>query len=242
LTAFLESRSPPAAVAFLAAALAFGPATAQAPACADIALVLAVDASGSIDDAEHRLQVEGLAAAFRDPEVLAALDAAGTVLVAAIFWGEKDKPRDILGWHPIRDRFDAARFAALLEGRPRVAGGMTHLGAALDAALDLLAAPGVCAGRAVINVSGDGRETGNTPWYRGDPVAMPRARAAQTGVTVNGLAILSDEPDLRDYYQRHVITGPGAFVMEIRGLPDFAEAIRRKIIREIGRPLLASAD
>jgi hypothetical protein len=228
--------------ALLACALALGTAQAQHQGCADLALVLAVDSSGSIDDAEHRLQTEGLAAAFSDPEVLTALDAAGTVLVAAILWGEKDKPRDILGWHPIRDRFDAARFAALIESRPRVAGGMTHLGAALDAALDLLSVPGLCTERAVINVSGDGRDTGNPPWYRGDPVGAARTRATAQDVTVNGLAILSDEPDLRDYYQREVITGPGAFVMEIRGLPDFAEAIRRKIIREVGRPLLARAD
>jgi hypothetical protein len=119
---------------------------------------------------------------------------------------------------------------------------MTHLGAALDAALDLLGSPGLCAERAVINVSGDGRDTGNTPWYRGDPVGAARTRAAAQDVTVNGLAILSDEPDLDAYYRREVITGPGAFVMEIAGLEDFAEAIRRKIIREIGRPLLARAD
>jgi hypothetical protein len=233
---------PFASAALLACALALGPAQARQPGCADLALVLAVDASGSIDDAEHRLQAEGLAAAFRDPDVLAALDAAGTVLVAAIFWGEKDRPRDVLGWHAVRDRFDAARFAALIESRPRIAGGMTHLGAALDAALDLLDGPGLCAGRAVINVSGDGRDTGNPPWYRGDPVGAARTRAAERDVTVNGLAILSDEPDLAGYYAREVITGPGAFVMEIAGLGDFAEAIRRKIIRELGRPLLARAD
>jgi hypothetical protein len=228
--------------AFLACALAFGTAQAQQQDCADLALVLAVDTSGSIDDAEHRLQTGGLAAAFRDPDVLAALDAAGTVLVAAIFWGEKDKPRDVLGWHAIRDRFDAARFAALIESRPRIAGGMTHLGAALDAALDLLGSPGLCAGRLVINVSGDGRDTGNPPYYIGNPVAAARARAAARGVTVNGLAILNEEPDLAEYYLHEVATGPGAFVMQIADLPDFAEAIRRKILREIGRPLLARAD
>jgi hypothetical protein len=234
--------NPFPSAAVLACALALGPAQAQQQDCADLALVLAVDTSGSIDDAEHRLQTVGLAAAFRDPEVLAALDAAGTVLVAAIFWGEKNAPRDILGWHAIRDRFDAARFAALVEHRPRIAGGMTHLGAALDAALDILEDPGLCATRAVINVSGDGRDTGNPPWYRGDPVGAARTRAAAQGVTVNGLAILSDEPDLDAYYRLEVITGPGAFVMEVDSIADFAEAIRRKIIREIGRPLLARAD
>jgi hypothetical protein len=232
----------PRCVAFLAtAALAMSLAPPAAPgACADLALVLAVDTSGSIDDAEHRLQTGGLAAAFRDPDVIAALSSAGTVLVAAMFWGQKDKPRDILGWHPIRDRHDAARFAGLLEDRPRLTGGMTHLGAALDAALDLLADPGLCAGRAVINVSGDGRNSG-TPHAWPSPVTDERSRAAALGVTINALAILDDYPDLDRYFAQEVITGPGSFVMPVETVADFPAAIRRKLLREIARPLFAEA-
>ena len=52
-------------------------------------------------------------------------------------------------------------------------------------------------------------------------------------MTVNGLAILTDEPDLESYYREEVISGPGAFTMAVATYEDFAEAMRRKLIREI---------
>jgi hypothetical protein len=240
LTAFLESRSPPAAVAFLAAALAFGPAAAQAPACADLALVLAVDTSGSIDDAEHRLQTGGLAAAFRDRDVRDALAGTGTVLVAVMFWSGEREPRDIIPWQRIDGGADAGRLAALLDDRPRRAKGRTDLGAALGAALDLLHEPGLCAERRLINLSGDGPNSG-TPHVWPSPVTDERRRAAALGVTVNALAILDDYPDLDRYFAQEVITGPNSFVMPVETVADFPAAIRRKLLREIARPLFAEA-
>ena len=57
--------------------------------------------------------------------------------------------------------------------------------------------------------------------------------AVLSGVTVNGLAIVNDEPYLEDYYRHHVIGGPGAFVMAAADYQDFVEAIRRKLLREL---------
>jgi hypothetical protein len=228
--------------ALAGAALAATLAPAQVPAgdCADLALVLAVDTSGSIDDAEHSLQTEGLAAAFRDRDVRDALATAGTVLVAVLFWAGETEPRDIIPWQRIDDDTDAAGLATLLDARPRRAKGRTDLGAAIDVALDLLHEPGLCAERRLINVSGDGRNSG-TPQVWPSPVAAERRRAAALGVTVNALAILSDHPDLDRYFAEEVITGPGAFVMPVDSIADFPDAIRRKLLREIGRPLLAEA-
>jgi hypothetical protein len=59
--------------------------------------------------------------------------------------------------------------------------------------------------------------------------AMARAR----GVTVNGLAILNDDPRLAEYYRNDVIAGQDAFVMTAADYEDFAEAITRKLLREI---------
>jgi hypothetical protein len=233
----------PRCVAFLAtAALAapLAPAPASAGACADLALVLAVDTSGSIDDAEHRLQTGGLAAAFRDRDVRDALAAAGTVLVSVMFWSGEREPRDIIPWHRIDGAADAGRLAALLDDRPRRAKGRTDLGAALGVALDLLHEPGLCAERRLINVSGDGRNSG-TPHVWPSPVTGERHRAAALGVTINALAILDEHPDLDRYFAQEVITGPDSFVVPVDTVADFPAAIRRKLLREIGRPLLAEA-
>ena len=60
-----------------------------------------------------------------------------------------------------------------------------------------------------------------------------RDRAVAAGITINGLAILNEEPYLAEYYYRTVIGGPGAFVMSATGYESFAEAIRLKILREL---------
>ena len=52
-------------------------------------------------------------------------------------------------------------------------------------------------------------------------------------MTINGLAIRTDFPNLDDYYRENVISGPGAFVMEAKDFVDFEDAIREKLYREI---------
>ena len=66
-------------------------------------------------------------------------------------------------------------------------------------------------------------------------MALPEAhrRAKRRGVTVNGLAIVTDDPNLTGYYERRVIRGPGSFVITANGYEDFARAIKLKLLREI---------
>ena len=91
--------------------------------------------------------------------------------------------------------------------------------------------------RRIIDISGDGRETAMREFFITSPQA--RAMAISRGITINGLAILNDEPDLDSYYHQQVTGGPGSFVMVAREIEDFAEAMRRKLIREFDyRPLL----
>lgn len=74
-------------------ALLFGsgvfPSSGAAFSCPDLALVLAIDASGSIDARDFTLQQAGYAAAFTNPEVLDAMAGAGMVDVAVVFWGDE---------------------------------------------------------------------------------------------------------------------------------------------------------
>ena len=52
-------------------------------------------------------------------------------------------------------------------------------------------------------------------------------------MTINGLVILADDPELDHYYRTNVIIGPGSFVMEISNFNDFSKAMSEKILREI---------
>ncbi len=85
----------------------------------------------------------------------------------------------------------------------------------------------------VIDVAGDG---GANDGVAPGPV---RDALAGAGVTVNGLCVLHEEPDLVATFQRDVIGGPGAFAQTCADYKDFAEAMRRKLLREISDKAVA---
>jgi Ca-activated chloride channel homolog len=210
------------------------PAVAE---CADLALVLAIDASGSIDSQEFALQTAGYAAAFADPQVLSALDQAGRVDVATILWADSEMPQQVWPWVRVESAADARGLSVILAGLDRQISGNTGIGNGLAAALDLL--EGSCAARTVINVSGDGPQSHSPTARQFLPVAAARARANAMGVTINALAIRDVEFSTDAWFEDHVITGPGAFVVSVDGFGTFAAGIARKLAREIALPALA---
>ncbi|OCJ17992.1 hypothetical protein A6U87_03505 [Rhizobium sp. AC44/96] len=216
-----------------AAALFFTMAASQSSACADIALVLAVDGSGSITDEEYAFQKSAIADAFRDDGVLKALKDAGSVRVSAVFWGDGEFSTQKLDWFSITDGAGAEPFALAIEANHRTVFGNTDIGNGIWSALDLLSDPSFCAIKTIINVSGDGKETVAPKRRKTPSLYDARQRATAMGTIVNGLVISDEEPDLRGYYEKRVILGDDAFVMEVRSLADYAEAIRRKLMREL---------
>jgi hypothetical protein len=119
--------------------------------------------------------------------------------------------------------------------------GDTGLGSGLNAALQGFGSLGVCAVRRVINLSGDGRDTPVFRRTRSSPTpSKVRDAAEAAGIEINALAILDEEKDLKDYYETNVITGPDAFVIEVRSEDSIAHAFQKKLSREIG-PLQTSA-
>lgn len=195
-----------------------------------LALVLAVDVSASVDFDEFALMAGGLAAALRDPAVQGA--AGGPVALCALFWSEAQAV--VVPWALLRAAADWEGFALALDAAPREPrAGATAIGEALVAALALLARCPFPAGRAVIDVSGDGENN------RGRPPGPVRDVAVAAGVTINGLAVVNEEPGLPGHYARDVIGGAGAFVMECAGYEDFGEAMKRKLLRELGGGLVA---
>ncbi|MDB5413107.1 MAG: hypothetical protein JWR10_1442, partial [Rubritepida sp.] len=105
--------------------------------------------------------------------------------------------------------------------------GATALGEGLVAALTLLARCPATATRLVVDVSGDGASN------RGRVPGPIRDVGVAGGAVINGLAVLNEEPDLVAHYTEEVTGGPGSFVMECADYADFAEAIGRKLVREM---------
>ena len=216
-------------------ALLIGLAAAPAVQAADVdlLLLLAVDASGSVEEDEYALQLRGIAAGFRDPEVREAIRSGpkGRVAVDLLTWAEPRVPKDQTGWHVIANDGDAEAFARLVESLPRSQNGATGLGEGIAAGVRAITGSGLTASRRVIDVSGDGEETPARDYV----VQLPQARimAQSFGIVINGLAIENDATSLRLYYRDKLISGPGSFVMAVRRYEDFAEAMRRKLLREI---------
>ncbi len=195
----------------------------------DLELVLAVDASASVSPVEFALQTGGLAAAFRDPAVHAAIQAAGgnVLAVALVFWaGPRDQSLAV-GWSPVFDVASAVQFAARIEGARREFAGVTAIGEAIEFAARASFANAYTGERVVIDVSGDG------PTNFGRKTAVVRDKIVADGITVNGLAIINEVENLAAYYRDHVIGGPGAFVDTATDSQDFVRAIRDKLVREI---------
>ncbi|MBI2717602.1 MAG: DUF1194 domain-containing protein [Rhizobiales bacterium] len=236
----MPKRIAAAAAAFLAC---IAPATADPTGSFDLALVLAVDCSGSVDGGEYRLQVDGIAAAFRDPEVVSAALSGPNRRIAVILmtWGDPDEQKFTTGWFAIDSAAATENFAATSERFDQRSGGGTGIGIAIGYGITLIETAGFTASRKVIDVSGDGTES----WELREPrFLLPNAQAmrAARGVIVNGLAIRTDVPDLDRYYRDNVIGGPGAFAIGIGidNYSDYRAAIKAKLLREI-RPLLASS-
>jgi hypothetical protein len=196
-----------------------------------LAMVLAVDGSASVTYDEFGLIAGGMAAALRDPTVAAGL--IGNSVLALLLWSGTGQQDIITGWTKIATAADLTAFADSVDNMPRtVRAGNTAIGEALLASLTLLAQVPAIPGHNIVNVIGDGRSNdGIAP----GPI---RDRMVAADITINGLCILHEEPDLLASYTREVIGGPGAFAVTCRDYKDFTEAMRQKLTREIAGPIV----
>jgi hypothetical protein len=199
------------------------------PAVVDVAVVLAVDVSGSVSDERIRLQRRGYSEALRHREFIAAVRAgpAGRVALTFVQWSEARRQEQTVDWRLIEDAASAAGFAQAILDAPLPMPGWTSISAAIDFSAQLFHGTGLAAQRRVIDVSGDGSNND------GRPVTAARDDAVAAGITVNGLPIVEVEPHLDEYFRRNVIGGPGAFVEVARDTDAFAEAVRRKLLLEV---------
>jgi len=210
--------------------LALLAAASAAPAWAcGLELVLAMDVSRSVINSEYDLQMGGLAAAFRDPEVIEAIAwTPGGVMATVTQWSGPASQVQSVPWTHLTDIASAAEFAARIDHQDRAFfAAYTAVGEALIHANGLAASNPMRCARRVIDISGDGVNN------RGrEPQDIAEGLAAN-GVTVNGLVILGAWPDPAAYYRTEVVRGVGSFLETASSFADYAEAIRRKLLREL---------
>lgn len=219
----------PAALAPAALATASQDVTAQTSPV-DLLLVLALDASGSIDADEFRLQREGCAEALTHPAVLSAVLAGprAAVGIAIVEWGSPRGAETIVDWHRVADPASAASLARAILDAPRSRQSWNAIGDAVDHAAALIARAPWPAREKVVDVSGDAPDMRSL-----NPIGVAREAAAAAGIVVNALAIEGGRPGLSRIYEETVIAGPGAFVVTADTRADFARAMRAKLVREI---------
>ena len=207
------------------AALLLKPTAAPA---ASLALVLAVDVSASVSADSYLLQRNGTARAFENRRLVNAISTLpGGIEALVLEWSDPDRIAVTVGWKRIVDSDSAAGFAAAVRATTRSSTGLTAIGPALLAAaaeFDRVPEP---AARRVIDISGDGMSN------FGSPPEVARDRVIAAGISINALAILTDEPWLEGYYRRYVIGGHASFVVSAQDSFGFADAILRKLAQEV---------
>ena len=203
----------------------------------ELELVLLADASGSIDQAEIEFQRAGYATAITDSRVIDAitLTAYGKIAVTYVEWGDFRSQAVVVPWTIIDGPETAERFARDLMLPPRMAFGRNAIGAALLKGKELIETNDIDGWRKVIDFSGD--SAGN---FNGPSIAEGREAVVTAGITINGLPIFCrhcsgpTQSALDQVYRERIIGGPGAFVVPVESRDGFADAVRRKLILEIG--------
>ncbi|MBB4017127.1 hypothetical protein GGR16_002156 [Chelatococcus caeni] len=211
-------------------------ALAQAgPQEVDVALVIAVDISYSMDEDEQRLQRKGYVEALRSTPVLDAIARGPVGRIAATYveWAGSNSQDIIVPWQVIEGPESADAFVERIAAAPIRRAYRTSISGAIDFSANLFGGSGFTAMRQVIDISGDG------PNNQGRPVTDARDEAVARNITINGLPLLykrssyMDIADLDIYYRDCVIGGLGAFVVPVRELEQFPDTIRKKLVMEI---------
>jgi hypothetical protein len=213
----------------LGLAILLGFSASQAHAVAvDLELALLVDVSGSVDGGEYTLQKTGYVDAFKDAGIISAIQAGtiGSIAVTYIEWSGTTQQAQLVGWSEINDATSGTAFADAIAATSRAYSGSTGPGSAINYATPLFT-NGFEGTRLVMDVSGDGAE--NT----GADTSDARDAALAAGVdAINGIAI-GGSAFVESFYQTDIVGGTNAFFIAAANFNDFADAIKKKLEREI---------
>ena len=217
--------------AALGVALAVGGKALPQTPQTDLQLILAVDASGSVNQERFDLQKQGYAAAFRNQRVLNAIRAGRmqSIAVTMVQWTGPFQQIIVVPWTLVNQNTAKAFADAIEKSQRQLYGGGTSISGAIDYGVAHMPSSPYKGLKRIIDISGDGSNN------RGRDVRQARDDAVRAGVVINGLPILSLEPFLDSYYFDHVIGGPGSFMVPAESYETFASAVLRKLILEIAQ-------
>lgn len=221
----------------------------------DTALIISVDVSQSVDAERYALQMEGIARALEDPDVVGAIVSApqGRILFSMLAWA--DSAKVVVPWTLISNADDARAAADIVRRVPQQGGEFTCITKMMRIVEEtILPSLPMTARRVVLDVSSDGIDNCTPP----PAIDEVRDRLVARGVMVNGNPILvpgendfvgvgayrapgyglpvgpdTEMTNMMDWYSTHVMGGAGAFVMPANGYDDFGRAIRKKFMMEI---------
>ncbi len=210
------------------AAAALAP-KAQAAVTVDLALVLAIDCSLSVDEYDYQQQLRGTGQALIDSALMQLIERGHNKVIAvtAFLWSSPKEQQVIVPWRILASGGAASQVADdILTAARKIPAGATATGDALAFAQNLLANAPV-ANRYVVDISTNGHAN------MGQPVAPVRDELVAKGITVNGLAVIDREANLAAYMQQDVTGGADSFVIEATNYNAYTQAIRIKLFREI---------
>lgn len=215
-----------------ALALCLLPLLAAPAAGCELALLLAVDVSGSVDAREYAVQMQGLAEGLRDGVVTEAL-VKGAAAVALMQWTGSSRQDLSIGWTRIERPEDVEALAARIAVLPRIwTEYSTAIGQAMTFGMGVFDRAPACR-RRVMDISSDGRSNEGT-----EPAEI-RPAMDSLAIVVNALVIRGDDAELPDYFAGNVMTGANAFVVTAESYDEYPERMRRKLRRETERPVSA---
>jgi len=222
----------------------------------DMALVLVIDTSGSIDPDEYQLQFAGYAEAFRDPGVIKEMTSGPSKAIAVDVLVFSDSVTRLVGWEIIHNKASANRVADMLENAPRIQIGGTYIAQALQAAVMELADCPFIAASSTIDLSGDGPDNEGiqidlpTPFEllaiivgkqtnQWNPqhsrnaykVRELRDLVRNKGININCVAI--QDPAMKGYFEKNVMSGKSSFTLFASSFRAFTTVIKKKILREV---------
>jgi hypothetical protein len=203
----------------------------------DVLLALGVDISYSMDEEEQHLQRGGYIEALTSKPVLDAISGGvhGRIAMTYYEWAGTFERRAIMPWTLIDSPESAKAFAEKLRALPYRRASRTSVSGGLDFGVAQLDSAPFRSLHRVIDLSGDG------PNNEGRPVENARNEAIAKSIVINGLPIIFqrrfnpafDIENLDEFYFDCVIGGQGSFMIPVADNDQFAEATRRKLLREI---------